>query len=194
MILIIDGYNVLKQQEYGTFIEETTRAALAHRLQKYAKKKKHEIILVFDGGQFAWPTNEMFGAVQVVYAGAGKSADEYIVHYVAENKHKDFLLISSDRALARSLASFDVPAVDALDFMELVRQSEQQTGQITKQHGPLIKTTAAKNEAVDELMKEVGKRVYYKDEDEMVTAPERGKRTHGASKRDRALQKKLAKL
>lgn len=196
MIIIIDGYNVLKQQEHGTFIEDSVRLALAHRLQRYARQKKHDIMLVFDGGPSPWPTQELKGAVQIVYAGNGKSADEFITHYVTDHKQKDFMLVSSDRALARSLAPFEVPVVDAIDFMQLVRQSEKYPPHQKKQNGQLIKTTSKIDAVLDELMQEASKHIQYKEEDENLdtACTQSSANRHKPSKQERKLQKKLTKL
>lgn len=196
MILIVDGYNVLKQQEYGTFIEEKTRSALINKLQRYARKKSLEIVLVFDGGALSWPEKENHGSVQVVYAGVGKSADEYIAHYASEHAQKDLMLISSDRGLARQVEHFHVPTLDVFDFIGLVEQANH-AQHVLRNQSELIKTAAGTDEALDELMRQSSMRVPFKEEDADMAVPVRRRNhrpSHAESKRNRLLRKKLAKL
>lgn len=193
MILIVDGYNILKQQASGRFIEDSVRAALVRKLQAYCKRKRHRIVLVFDGGQVPWPHKESHECVEVVYAGAGKSADDYVRSFVAENANREIMLVSTDRALARAVAHFQVPTIDSADFVALMTHALNKQTRVQGRRSALVKTTADSSPELDELMQEASKRAMYKEDDGQISEDRLPART-AESKQSRLLQKKLAKL
>lgn len=78
MRIIIDGYNVLKKMYHDELIDEQTKAHFLNQLHYYGKKKGHAIIVIFDGGLFSYPEREIHKSVTVIYAGARRTADDYI--------------------------------------------------------------------------------------------------------------------
>lgn len=55
MVILIDGYNVIRQSDnlrrYERKSLEAGRQALIKKLVEYEKKKNHQITVVFDGGK-----------------------------------------------------------------------------------------------------------------------------------------------
>jgi predicted RNA-binding protein with PIN domain len=88
MIIVIDGYNVLKQLSLGRHISEQERRQFVHMLSSYRNRKKHSIMLFFDGGPSTWPSKEVIAKVTVIYSGAKKTADAVIMKYMKEHSTK----------------------------------------------------------------------------------------------------------
>src|SRR5690349_11587596 len=77
MILIIDGYNVLKQV-YGKQIDEKLRTHFIKKLQQYASKKGHHLIVIFDGYFHDDASYTKSKRLEVIYSGLNLSADDVI--------------------------------------------------------------------------------------------------------------------
>ena len=103
MLILIDGYNVLKYAEkrgaytYKTFI---------NTLNLYGTKKGHTIRLIFDGGESFWKSEQRIDHIFIIHVGKGVSADDYIVQQIEQGNFKNIsLFVSSDGALAREVAA-----------------------------------------------------------------------------------------
>ena len=82
MIILIDGYNLLKQRNPGIYVEDSVREQFIRLLGAYHKRRGHVMMLIFDGGTHLWPIQENKAGIVVIYAGNGKSADDYIKYYI----------------------------------------------------------------------------------------------------------------
>ena len=127
LIVIIDGYNLLKQ------IFPKVRGKLDKQRQKfvemlgYYKKKKareiKEIIVVFDGGLLRHAERQTKAGVVVVFSGQKSSADEWILNFVKKNKEKQILLVSMDRELIDKSGRFGVDNIKVFDFYQIIQNS-----------------------------------------------------------------------
>jgi predicted RNA-binding protein with PIN domain len=195
MIVIIDAYNVLKQTSRSTNVTPAERTAFITLLKQYSAIKKIELLLVFDGGDFSWPTQEDYKRVTVIYPGLYNSADNYIEEYIVESQTKDLLLISSDHQLSLYAQSHGIASMHSLDFYHRVRQTISQK-QADRQQAtlsanmPLIKTTSNSNNDLARLMEEGSKKMPQKDAQE----PENELTNKKLSKQERILLKKAKKL
>jgi hypothetical protein len=168
MVLIIDAYNMLKQLVRERDVSESQRIHFITLLKKYAQRKRHTLVVVFDGGQYQWVHKEHMGAIQVVYSGVRHTADEYITHYLQEHHTKDVLLISADHELRLVAARLSIPCIDPMDFYALIQQalSSQEIGSLYESQ--LIKLNGAQVHDVDIVMEQASKRVPVKHVDTMV--------------------------
>jgi len=127
MIIIIDGYNLLKHifpHIKGSLKKE--RDQLIRQLGFYKKKKSgtiKEIVLVFDGGFTGRATREIRSGITVVFSGQKESADEWIVDYVSRNKEKELALVTRDRKLISSCQKENVDAINLVDFYDIVQNT-----------------------------------------------------------------------
>lgn len=171
MIIILDGYNILKRQK-DVLIGNAEREAYIKKLMAYSKKKGHTIVLVFDGGPHLWPSGEWHGNVYVVYAGEKESADTVIVHYIYDNKGKIMLLVTSDRAIIFSARLSHVEAIDGEMFgaymTEALRQQDIRTIQQSRRNPPVVykMDTEVGDENIDTLMQQYSHAIENKDDDE----------------------------
>ena len=193
MILLIDGYNVLKSIFGGYHIDESSRAVFIQDLARYVLKKGHSVMLVFDGGPHQKPERTVERGIQVIYVGTRITADEYIRDYVEKFYEKDILLITSDRAVCIWCKRFGIPSLDSDIFYRLL-ESDSALGNLeAKNTGHVIKTTKNDDASIDLLMKEAARYVVPKDE-ELAPSKDRKGTALKLSKKDLLIEKKLKKL
>lgn len=78
MIIIVDGYNVLRGVLDGREASEQARNQFLAQLGRYARRKKHKIILIFDGGSSPMPEKTEQHGINLVYSGYIDTADDLI--------------------------------------------------------------------------------------------------------------------
>lgn len=190
MIIIIDGYNVLKQAFNPKSIAENQRTDFVKVLQTYASAKKHKIVLVFDAGPFDFPTKEPFGQVLVLYAGAGRSADDLIKEYITKNREKDLFLVTSDRALRSFAQRLQVESIPAMDFyVSLQTGKRADHKKIADHEETIVKMTQHENDELDDLMAQTD--VHTKSDDATMN---RKSSAQTLSKKERKIMQKIKKL
>lgn len=124
MIIVIDGYNVLKLVHSSKNVGESVRTQFLKQLAAYGKQKGHTLHLVFDGGPYDMSTSERLGQATVVYVGYRETADDYIKRYLSEHRNRELLLVTHDRDLINYALRLDVPTIDVWPFYERVLQRD----------------------------------------------------------------------
>jgi predicted RNA-binding protein with PIN domain len=121
MIVLIDGYNLLKQL-HGKDSHENHRSALVNLLGRYAQKRTHKVIIFFDGGAATIPYQEKQKGIVVWFSGQEKTADDLIIEYVYAHKGKDMLIITLDRDLKNQCGLY-APALEPLLFYAKIQDA-----------------------------------------------------------------------
>lgn len=154
MIIVIDGYNLLKLI-HGPNLSETERSAFVNLMGRYIKKRNHKIIVVFDAGPCTYPMKEKSHGVQIIYSGEYQTADDVIVKFVQDNPNKEIVVITKDREIIGNVAMLSKEAIDPLEFYSKVRQAfaPKEQKQLD-QEGSLIKLTDDSDDDLDALMQE----------------------------------------
>lgn len=197
MIIIVDGYNVLKQTLGNKLISSRERAQYITHLQHYSRKKKHTFIVVFDGGEHIMPSKEITGNVTVVYAGAQINADTWIINYIRTQNPSSLLLVSSDRTLVHQAQEYNVVSIGSYDFHTIVQESCAQplptSGAL--HNNPAIKLHPDETSAAEDLMRTVAETLRAtppkKDNANTIHVSLSSKKT---KKQDKLLLKKLRAL
>ncbi len=210
MIVIIDGYNLLKQVFYKIKGKlDKQREQLVMELGFYKSKKSpeiKEIVVVFDGGLLRHADRQTHNGIVVVFSGQRQSADDYILDFVERNKNKEILLVSKDNELKKRCSKFNVDAVDVFDFYDIVKntilnevESEFQRGAVDSIHkyerngcqSEQLRGFSGKNsEALDILMSQ-GSLDIKKDESEIKIVQHKKNKK---SKLEKRIYKKIKKL
>jgi predicted RNA-binding protein with PIN domain len=103
MIIVIDGYNLLKQIFPGNKHElDRQKMAFIRQLAHYQHKKaasKVQIIVVYDGGLWPHASREVKSGVVIMYSGNKSSADDWIFDYVTRHRGHELLVVTLDREL-----------------------------------------------------------------------------------------------
>lgn len=152
MRIVIDGYNVLKRGGRAQDIDEHAHSNFIAHLTRYAKKKGHSIMVIFDGGPYQWPFTEQIKGVTVVYSGERMSADEYIQEYISKRANSQMLLVTSDRALNEWADNYGVHSLDSHYFASFLYPETSDKISVTSQ---AVKLSSEDNRELDELMKEI---------------------------------------
>jgi predicted RNA-binding protein with PIN domain len=125
MIVVIDGYNVLKQifpNIKGKIDKE--RNSFIRQLGYYKSKKSSDIkdiIVVFDAGPFGHATREVHEGVVVIFSGQKSSADDWIIEYVENHKNEDLLIVTMDRKIIRECEKSGATTLGSIDFYGLMQ-------------------------------------------------------------------------
>ncbi len=113
--ILIDGYNII-----GTAHDDLAkeRLKLVKQLREYSVIKKHNITLVFDG----WKSGQgeqsrtRTGHLTIIYTRLGDTADEVIRSMLVLHDAKDWIVVSSDRAIYDFAEKRDFAAVRSDEF------------------------------------------------------------------------------
>jgi predicted RNA-binding protein with PIN domain len=125
MIVLIDGYNVLKQifpHVKGRL--DLQRDAFVRQLGYYRNKKKKdikEIIVVFDAGPFGHATREIHHGVVVMFSGQRSSADDWIVEYVEKHRNEDLMVVTMDRKIIDECEKLGATTLSSIDFYGIMQ-------------------------------------------------------------------------
>lgn len=192
MIIVIDGYNVLKQILPRIKIEVQQRTSFIKLLARYAVIKGHQLVIVFDGGVMNRPEIATINGTQVIYVGINMTADDYIGSYLAQRVGHDVLLVSTDRALNRRAHALKIPSIDSDDFYRMVMLACN-PHTLSSGESPLIILQADeyRTSSIDDLMRQAAAQIAPKKID-LVTHEVDS--MHGLKKIDKLLLKKLKKL
>jgi predicted RNA-binding protein with PIN domain len=210
MIIIVDGYNLLKQL-YPNSKEnlELHKKALFRKLGVYKKIKQgtiKEIIVVLDGGSLLHAIREIHHGVIVLEAGYKRSADDWIIEYVDRYKTQEITIVSMDRALCFTCEQHGAFSIGVFDFAHAVDQIIKNIV-IQKEFIPTpasntLKFAEANLETdieislpsvnIDHLMSD-GALMYQQKKSDFTTKTPT-KKTSSLSKQDRTLLKKLKKI
>jgi predicted RNA-binding protein with PIN domain len=198
MIIIIDGYNFLKSITGTKFISESQMREWINYFQKYLFFRGNQIIMVFDAGPSFFESNDRHGSVDVWYAGQHQTADDWIKNWLTKNKHKDILLVSSDREIRDWADSLSVVSLSSQDFYKILHsvvKEEELEQKIQMQSLHKTKENEAADTYLDNLM-EIGSRniVSVYKENEYTQDIERTPKNKQDSKSDKAVLRKINKI
>lgn len=208
MIVIIDGYNLLKSVFHrvkGKLDKQRTQLIKELGFYKQLRPDITNIILVFDAGPFGHATREVHSGIVVVFAGQRSTADRWIVDYVKRNKEKEMLLVSRDRELVRKCERYGADAFDVDDFYQIVQnailddvthdmQTDSPDGTTHKFEDESSEIKNVSSQALDLLMEQSTVEGYHKEDAYKQEARRKKRKAHTPSKEDKRLSKKIKKL
>lgn len=195
MIIVIDGYNLLKLI-HGSNISETQRSAFANLMGRYIKKRNHKVIVVFDAGPCTYPMKEKTHGIQVIYSGEYQSADDVIIKFVQDNSSKEIIVITKDREIIGHVTALSKEVIEPLEFYGKVRQAfASQEQKLLAEDGTLIKLTEEDSPELDDLMRyAAGMAMPDKDQEEYTVPRHHEPKGQGISKKERSKLRMIDKL
>lgn len=125
MLIIIDGYNLIRQSDnlrrYEQKSLEAGRQALIARLKEYEKRKKHQIAVIFDGGQSDWidEGRDREGKILILYSRFGEKADDVIKRLAAKTAG-EVIVVSSDRDIASYIRHLGKTPLSSPEFEKIL--------------------------------------------------------------------------
>lgn len=120
MRLLIDGYNLMGSPAGLHSDLEQEREELLRDLTMYHRRKKADIVVVFDGWDKGWPIEktERRGGLTVVFSKLGEKADLVIKRRIEAAKGEKSILISSDREIANLAGAHGWDVIPSALFQE----------------------------------------------------------------------------
>lgn len=206
MVIIIDAYNFLKQKFLGQFINENQRRNFINRLRAYAKQKQHSIEIVFDGGEYYWPTRKKEDHITVTYSG-NRSADDIIKEVIPSLDPQNSLIISSDHEICNLARDNNVFSMDPFEFDNFVEitistkkfeknnlEKDKNMLKNRSKNNQLIRYEDTNSPVLDELMENSTDIMLKKEEDDLVEKQNRIKPRHHVSREEKKIMSIIKKL
>ena len=122
MDLIVDGYNVIfKIPELGYSTEKYDIEILRNRflalLEQYKEKRKHKLIVVFDGKGHGNSSEARAVGIDVVFSRQDLDADEEIKRMVSNSETpRHITVITADRDIEQYVKKYGCKVVEPLAF------------------------------------------------------------------------------
>jgi uncharacterized protein len=121
--IIIDGYNLIRQSNRLSFLDQQDiqagREALIDSLASYKRLKGHRITVVFDGtGAEAFSqTKDQIKGIGIHYSQIGEQADA-VIKKLATHFREKALVVTSDRDIADFVALKGATPISSPEFEE----------------------------------------------------------------------------
>jgi predicted RNA-binding protein with PIN domain len=207
MIVVIDGYNVLKQLFPGLKNNlDQQKSALIRQLAYYKHKKNaeiQEIIIVFDAGPSSHATRTIKSDIVIMYAGTKSTADDWIINYVSRNRNQEIMIITRDRALREACQQMGADALGGDDFYRILQDSlldqkliqDHKTG--IEKYEPIFDEEDSdwlSPEALDILMEQSSLQMPGEKTDDHEHPHSRKSPSHSLTKKERRFQAKIKKI
>lgn len=118
--LIVDGYNLGRSGKLPLETDPTSdegRRELCALLSAYSREKGLRLLVVFDGSGAGNPerTREAFKGGTAVYSSRVETADD-VIRDLARGAPTGTIVVTSDRGLAGTLPSRDIPVISCDEF------------------------------------------------------------------------------
>ena len=194
MIVIIDGYNVIKQALGAAHISHAQRNQFVAELVNYLRRKKLSGVIVFDGGEYSYPHSTRQGAIETIFSGYKEKADAVIMRYIDAHLSNELLIVSSDREIRQYAHARNKQTIGAPEFYAqyVCKKDEPVSAPLRTE---LRKTAQDAPIELDELMREATKNIKNKDaEEQSGHIQQRSSSAHKTSKKERKQQRLLRKL
>ncbi len=204
MIIIIDGYNVLKKVHSASGqTTEAQRNAFITAVSRYGDMKNHKTYIVFDAGPSNYSMRCHQRETTIVYSGTHATADDMIEQLACSYKNREVLVVTEDRELQTRVKRFNADCIAPLLFYEKIKEIQKQKSQeyIKHQRATLVKISNDINNELDfyfQSLSDQGKLqpLSQKMDDylEDVTIKNRQTPSNPLSKKEKHQQRKLRKL
>ncbi|MCU0491359.1 MAG: NYN domain-containing protein [Chloroflexaceae bacterium] len=118
MPVLIDGHNVIGQLPNIKLSDADDEAQLVMLLRRYALRKRgRRVVVVFDRGVYGHPDNLNGYGVEAVFVRPPQNADGELIKRIRGVKRRDeWLVVTSDRAVAGEARAHGIPVVSAQEF------------------------------------------------------------------------------
>jgi uncharacterized protein len=166
MIILIDGYNLIRQSDnlrrYERKALEEGRKALIGTLIDYGKKRNHSITVVFDGIQNGWADEgrDREEGINIIYSRHGERADD-VIKRMAAHTMEEMIVVSSDREITSYVKKLGKTSLTSVEFEMIMNkviyssegpvpssaQKDDDQQRFSKKKGPARKLPRAKRRA-----------------------------------------------
>lgn len=165
MLLLIDGYNLIKQV---LGCQRVSHAQLTHfvaELERYLKKQRLQALMVLDGGQSTHGHELKNATLTIRFSGYQQTADTVIMQYLDEHAGHEIVVISSDRQIRNHAHSKGKETICSDEFYYQFMKKDRGTVPSVNKNAQLHKLSTTSPLELDELMLEATHAILPKDED-----------------------------
>jgi uncharacterized protein len=127
MIILIDGYNLIRQSDNLRRFERKTleagRKALISILAEYRRERNHRITVVFDGIQNGWADEgrDREEGINIIYSRHGERADD-VIKRMAEHTMEEMIVVSSDREISSYVKKLGKTSLSSVEFETIMNK------------------------------------------------------------------------
>ncbi len=128
MHYLIDGHNLIAQLPEIELGEPNDEIKLILMLRSWAAaERKRQVTLYFDGGIPGGKSRELSqGQVAVIFAPAGRKADELLILHIKSVKHPGaYTLVSGDQQIVARARERKMPVKSSLEFTQQLEKERQ---------------------------------------------------------------------
>ncbi|NTU85517.1 MAG: hypothetical protein HGA45_40205 [Chloroflexales bacterium] len=118
MPILIDGHNLIGQMPGISLTDPDDEARLVLLLRRYAARRRgRKVIVIFDGGVYGHPDDLNGYGVEARFARSPSDADSELIRRIRAVKRRDeWVVVSSDRAVAGEAQARGLPVVSSQEF------------------------------------------------------------------------------
>ena len=118
MPILVDGHNLIGQMPNISLSDPDDEAQLVMLLRRYAARRRgRKVVVIFDGGVYGHPDNLNGYGVEASFAKAPGDADGELIRRIRAVKRRDeWVVVSSDRAVAGEAQARGIPVVSSQEF------------------------------------------------------------------------------
>lgn len=118
MPILVDGHNLIGQLPNISLDEPDDEARLVLLLRRYAARRRgRKVVVIFDGGVYGHPDNLNGYGVEARFAMSPADADGELIRRIRAVRRRDeWVVVSSDRAVAGAAAAHGIPVVSSQEF------------------------------------------------------------------------------
>lgn len=143
MPILIDGHNLIGQIPSIDMADPDDEAQLVMLLRRYAVRRPgRKLVVIFDGGVYGHPDNLNGYGVEARFAKSPSDADRELIRRIGAIKRRDeWLVVSSDRAVAGAAEAHRIPVISAQEFAKRLLRLSQPSASIREKRNdrPLSK-------------------------------------------------------
>lgn len=143
MPVLIDGHNLIGQLPEISLADPDDEAKLVMLLRRYATKKRgRRVVVIFDGGVYGHPLNLNGYGVETHFARSPSDADHELIRRIrAVRRGEEWLVVSSDRAVAGEARARNIPVLSSQEFARRLHALDQPRASLSEKRNdrPLSK-------------------------------------------------------
>jgi len=211
MIVIIDGYNLLKQIFPGS--KDNLHKKRSHFIQQLAYYKHNkaeqitELVVVFDAGPHTHASRMVQAGVVVVFSGIKSTADAWILDFVKRHTNDEILVITLDRALREACQQMGADWLGGSEFYTILQNNLLQNAELAfaptlhesglekyEQEDDQESNPRANNQALDLLMEQASMSIESKKDDQGQDVVHKKSKSYTLPKKEKRYQSKIKKL
>jgi predicted RNA-binding protein with PIN domain len=118
MPILVDGHNLIGQLPDISLADPDDEAKLVLLLRRYAARRRgRKVVVIFDGGVYGHPDNLSGYGVEARFAKSPADADKELIRQIRAVKRRDeWVVVSSDRAVAGEAQAHGLPVLSSQEF------------------------------------------------------------------------------